>query len=156
MTMRASLLLVSLTIAVAVAAAEPPPSDERQILALEEAWGRALEKEDRSTLERIVAADFTFIEPDGSIVDRSAYLADREHNPAQIHSFEISEMQVKILGDSALVSGLSTVDESIAGRRYNYQLRWKEMWVKNGNAWQVMAGQATPVNAAWNAPFARE
>jgi hypothetical protein len=123
MTMRASLLLVSLTIAVAVAAAEPPPSDERQILALEEAWGRALEKEDRSTLERIVAADFTFIEPDGSIVDRSAYLADREHNPAQIHSFEISGMQV---------------------------------WVKRGNSWQVLAGQATPVRASWNAPFARE
>ena len=78
MTMHASLVLVGLTIGVAVAAAEPPPSDERQILALEEAWGRALENEDRSALERILAAYFTFIEPDGSVVDRSAYLADRK------------------------------------------------------------------------------
>jgi len=65
-------------------------------------------------------------------------------------------MQVKILGECALVSGLPSVDESIAGQRYRYRLRWKEMWIKKGDTWQVLAGQATPINAAWNAPFLHE
>jgi hypothetical protein len=49
--------------------AEAPVTDERQILALEQAWVRAL--------ERIVASDFTFIEPDGSLLTRDAYLTAR-------------------------------------------------------------------------------
>jgi hypothetical protein len=57
--------------------AEAPVTDERQILALKQAWVRALETEDRAALERIVASDFTFIEPDGSLLTRDAYLTAR-------------------------------------------------------------------------------
>jgi hypothetical protein len=55
--------------------AEAPVTDERQILALEQAWVRAL--------ERIVASDFTFIELDGSLLTRDAYLTARANNPAK-------------------------------------------------------------------------
>lgn len=153
--MRAMVLALTVCITAIASAEKAPLTDERRILDLEDAWARALENEDRSTLEKIVAADFTFIEPDGRLLNRAAYLADRGDNPADIHSFEISEMVVRVLADSALVGGLSTIDESLAGKRYQYQLRWKEMWVKRAGSWQVLAGQATPVNAAWNAPFAR-
>lgn len=151
-------LVLGLTICILAAralAAEAPGADERQILALEQEWGRALETKDRATLDRIVASDFTFIEPDGSVLHRDAYLTDRVDGPAETHSFEVSEMAVRIFGDAAMVAGLSTIDESLAGKRYKYKLRWKEMWVKRSGSWQVLAGQATPVNAAWNAPFAR-
>jgi hypothetical protein len=151
--MRASFLILTICISAISSAAKPVLTDRDQILALEEAWGRALETQDRAALERIVASDFTFIEPDGSVLTRAAYLADRANNPAEIHSFELSEMFVRIIDETALVSGLSTIDESIAAKRYKYQLRWKEMWVKRRGSWQVLAGQATPVNAAWNVPF---
>ena len=150
-----SFLLFAVCISGLASATEAPNSDERQILALEEAWVRALEAEDHAALDRIVASDFTFIEPDGSLLNREAYLADRGSNPAEIRSFEISEMVVRVLGDTALVTGLSTIDESLAGKRYKYKLRWKEMWVKRSRSWQVLAGQATPVNGAWNASFAQ-
>jgi len=153
--MRTSLLGLTVCVSALACAAEPPLNDERQILALEEAWVSALETENRAALERIVAPDFTFIDPDGALLDRAAYLADRANNPAEIHSFEASEMLVRVFGDTALVAGLSTIDESLAGKRYKYQLRWKEMWVKRAGSWQVLAGQATPVNAAWNTPFAQ-
>ena len=42
--------------------------------------------------------------------NRAAYLADRANNPAEIHSFEASEMLVRVFGDTALVTGLSTID----------------------------------------------
>lgn len=153
--MRRSFLILTICTLAIASAAGTPVTDERQILALEEAWVRALETEDRAALERIVASDFTFIEPDGSLLNRNAYLADRANNPAEIHAFEGSEMIVRILGDTALVTGLSTIDESLAGKRYKYKLRWKELWVKRRGSWQVLAGQATPVNATWNASFAQ-
>jgi len=134
-------------------AVDSPLTDERQILVLEEAWARAVEMHDRAALERIVASDFTFIAPDGRVMTRAAYLAEQASGPADIHSFELSEMLVRVLGSTALVSGLSTIDESIAGKRCQYQVRWKDVWIKREGAWQVLSGQTTPVNSAWNSGF---
>ena len=152
--MRALFLGVTASMSALCLAAQTPLPDERQILALEQAWVRALETEDQAALNRIVAFDFTFIEPDGSLLTRDVYLKDRGNNPAEIHSFKLSEVVVRMVGDTALVTGLSTIDESLTGKRYMYKLRWKEVWVRRGGSWQVLAGQATPVNAVWNAPFA--
>ena len=129
-------------------------TDEQSILALEEAWGRALQQKDRRMLDRIVAPDFTFIEPDGSVLDRESYLENRSNDPTEITSIVFSEpMRVRIFGETALVSGIGTFDETRGGKRYRFSLRWKELWRKNPVGWQVVAGQATPVNPAWDAPF---
>lgn len=128
-------------------------ADEKTILALEDAWGRALQEKDRSALERIVAPDFTFIEPDGSVRDREGYLRDRSSDPVEIAAFEGSDVRVKVFGETALVTGVSTIDETRGGKRYRFSLRWKELWRRNPVGWQVVAGQATPVNPAWDAPF---
>jgi hypothetical protein len=45
-------------------------SDEEQILKLEEDWVRVPQKHDREGLDKIVAPEFTFIEPNGTIKDR--------------------------------------------------------------------------------------
>lgn len=128
-------------------------TDAKSILALEDAWGRALQEKDRPTLDRIVAPDFTFIEPDGSVRDRESYLENRSTDPVEIASFVGSELSVRVFGDTALVTGVSTIDETRGGKRYRFSLRWKELWRKNPVGWQVVAGQATPVNPAWDAPF---
>ena len=128
-------------------------ADEKSILALEDAWGRALQEKDRPTLDRIVAPDFTFIEPDGSVRDRKSYLENRSTDPVEIASFVGSELSVKVFGETALVTGVSTIAETRGGKRDRFSLRWKELWRKNPVGWQVVAGQATPVNPAWDAPF---
>jgi ketosteroid isomerase-like protein len=130
-----------------------PPSDAQQILQLETEWAHALERQDRTAMERLVNDDFTFIEPDGSVVDREAYLRDRGHNAMDVTSLELADEHVHVYGNAALVTGLSVVNERSEGKRYRYQLRWKELWLKGPKGWRVRAGQATPVNRDWNAPF---
>jgi len=154
--MRAASILLTLFAAITAGAdsGTAAPSDEQQILRLETEWARALERQDRTAMERLVHDDFTFIEPDGSVVDREAYLRDRGHNAMDITSLEGVDEHVYVYGKAALVTGLSIVNERSEGKRYSYQLRWKELWLKDPKGWQVRAGQATPVNRNWNAPFA--
>ena len=133
--------------------AAEPISDEKQILKLEEDWARALETRDRQLLEQIVARDFTFIEPDGSMKNRDEYLADRSSEIADIESIEPSEIKVIVYGTSALASGVGKFTERRAGNRYRFSLRWKELWLKRDGKWQVLAGQATPLNPEWDKPF---
>jgi hypothetical protein len=106
-----------------------------------------------NALDRILSPDFTFIEPDGSVLDRTSYLADRGNNPGQTDFFEGTDMKVFLFGEVAMVTGLSKVTERRQGKTYEFQLRWKELWLKGPTGWKVRAGQATSVNPAWDKPF---
>jgi hypothetical protein len=146
-------ILVLVLLAMASACATESVSDEKQILKLQDDWVRALETKDRRLLDQIVARDFTFIEPDGTIKNYDEYLADRSSEIADIESFEIANVKVTVYGTSALASGVANITERRAGNRYRFSLRWKELWLKRDGKWQVFAGQATPVNPAWDEPF---
>jgi ketosteroid isomerase-like protein len=82
-------------------------SDEEQILKLEDDWVRALQNHDRESLDKIVAPEFTFIEPNGTIRNRQQYLADRTSHEADIKTFQNDELKVRVFGNSALASGLA-------------------------------------------------
>ena len=133
--------------------AQQPLSDEKQILKLEDDWARALKTKDRQLLETIVARNFTFIEPDGTVKNRNEYLADRSSDIADIESFELADLKVSVFENCALTSGVSKITERRQGKRYRFSLRWKELWLKDDGNWQVVASQATPVNRAWDAGF---
>jgi ketosteroid isomerase-like protein len=150
--MRIASLVVS-TLVMASVYAQQPLSDEKQILKLEDDWVRALKTKDRQLLDAIVAPDFTFIEPDGTVKNRDEYLADRSSDIAAIDSFELADLKVSVFKNCALASGLSKITERRQGKRYRFSLRWKEMWLKDNGSWQVVASQATPVNPAWDAGF---
>ena len=133
---------------------QEPVSDEKQILKLEDDWVRAMVTRDRSVLDKIIGPGFTFIEPDGTIKDRKAYLADRTSENVHTEAFKNTELKVRILGNFAIASGLATMTEQRRdGKRYRFSLRWKEMWMKQNGQWQVVASQATPVNPSWDAGF---
>ena len=148
------LVLLSLLFVISIIYSAAQNSDEKQILKLEDDWIQALKTKDRQLLDRIVAPEFSFIEPNGTVLSRSEYLTDRASNSAEIESFESSDMQVRVYGNSAVASGLAKITERRQGQRYSFSLRWKELWLKDSGKWQVVAGQATPVNAMWDKPFA--
>jgi ketosteroid isomerase-like protein len=112
-----------------------------------------LKTKDRQLLDAIVARNFTFIEPDGTVKDRDEYLADRSSDIAAIESFELADLKVSVFENCALASGLSKITERRQGKRYRFSLRWKELWLKDNGSWKVVASQATPVNPAWDAGF---
>ena len=145
-------LIVSMLVMASVYAQQPLP-DEKQILKLEGDWARALKTKDSQLLNAIVASNFTFIEPDGTVKNRDEYLADRSSDIADIESFELADLKVSVFENCALTSGVSRITERRQGKRYRFSLRWKELWLKDNGHWRVVASQATPVNHAWDAGF---
>jgi hypothetical protein len=130
-----------------------PSSDEKQILKLEDDWVRAMNTKDRQALDNILASGFTFIEPDGTVKERTEYLADRTSDVVETESFNNADLKVSVFGNSAVASGLATITERHHGKRYRFRARWKELWLKQNGRWQVIASQATPVNPHWQEPF---
>ena len=128
-------------------------SDEKQILKPEDNWVRAMNTKDRQLLDKFVAPSFTFIEPDGTVKNRTEYLADRSSDKVETEAFENVDLKVRVLGNFAIASGLAKITERRQGKRYRFQARWKEIWMKEKGNWQVLASQATPVNPNWDARF---
>jgi hypothetical protein len=145
-------LIVFMFVMASIYAQQPLPA-EKQILKLEDDWARALKTKDRQVLDAIVAPNFTFIEPDGTVKNRDEYLADRTSEIADIESFELADLKVSLFENCALTSGVSKITERRQGKRYRFSLRWKELWLKDNGNWRVVASQATPVNPAWDAGF---
>jgi hypothetical protein len=137
----------------ASAYAQGPLSDEKQILRLEDEWVRGLATRDRKLIDKILARDFTFIEPDGTIKNRDEYLADRSSDSVETEAFENVDLKVHVLGNFAVASGLAKITERRQGKHYRFRLRWKEMWMKDKGNWQVLTSQATPVNPNWDTGF---
>jgi ketosteroid isomerase-like protein len=140
----------------ASAYAQGPLSDEKQILRLEDDWARGLETRDRKLLDKILARDFTFIQPNGTIKNRDEYLVDRSSDIAHAESFQNTDLKVSVFGNWALASGVAKITERREGKRYRFRLRWKEMWLKDEGGWRVFASQATPVNPNWDTGFVIE
>ena len=151
--MRIASLVVFMFVMASVVYAQQPLSDEKQILKSEDDWARALKMKDRQLLDAVIATNFTFIEPDGTLKNRDEYLADRSSDIADIESLELADLKVNVFENCALTSGLSKITERRQGKRYRFNLRWKELWLKDNGKWRVVASQATPVNPAWDAGF---
>ena len=104
--MKIAALAVSMLVMASVYA-QPPLSDEKQILKLEDGWARALKTKDRQLLDAIVAPNFTFIEPYGIEKNRDEYLADRSSDIADLESFELADLKVSVFENCAPTSGVS-------------------------------------------------
>jgi hypothetical protein len=85
---------------------EPDPGAVRAaILALENQWATAIERQDAAAFERLAAEDFRFIEDDGRVLNRTQYIVARSHNPENVESAVQDEIEVRQYGDAAISDG---------------------------------------------------
>ncbi len=80
------LLVIAVAGASSIGSAQPKPkmtADEQALIALDKQWTAAelrLNDEDRKTIDRIVADDYTNITPFGQIENKARYMAALKHS----------------------------------------------------------------------------
>jgi len=65
-----------------------------EILAIEDQWATAIERQDGAAIERFAAEDFRFLEEDGRWLNRAEYIATRSHNPDNVKSAVQDQIEV--------------------------------------------------------------
>jgi ketosteroid isomerase-like protein len=121
------------------------PAVRAEILALENQWATAIERQDAAAFERLAAEDFRFIEDDGHVLDRAQYIAARSHNPENVESAVQDEIEVRQYGDAAIATGGSTIRGTRGSVPFVYRFRWTDVYVRRDGRWQVVSGQLTPL-----------
>jgi uncharacterized protein (TIGR02246 family) len=120
--------------------------DEKHIQELEEEFQKAVVQGDVATFERLFADDFTHTSQDGTFRTRAVWLKGREQGKSSYVSYGVDDRQIRIYGDTALVTGLAKPSwREKDGTSASGQFRFLRVWVKRDGRWRAVAFQSTSV-----------
>ncbi len=120
-------------------------SDE--LNALEQRLVRAWVEHDRSVVAEALADDWKVIDPSGRVLTKAQVLEEFDTGARKLESGTIDEVEVRAHGDFAVVTGRTTAAGSYEGNAVTVRLRFTDVCVRRGGTWQVVASQATLINA---------
>jgi hypothetical protein len=115
-----------------------PSSDGEVLLRLNAEYLRASERSDRGWFEEYLAADFLCSRPDGSLLDRAAFLV-RVSAPSSLSELEAHDVLVRLVDDVALVHARTTFRD--AGRPGHG--RYTDVWSRRTGRWLAIAAHVT-------------
>ena len=129
--------------AAAAPAAAPAkaPSASQTVKQLEHDWVDAAKAGDADKLGQILADDWVAISPDGTKETKQSDLAALKSGASKLESFEFGPMEVKVLGNVAVVQGSDTDKGTSKGKDSSGKYVWTDVFAKIDGKWQVVRSQ---------------
>jgi ketosteroid isomerase-like protein len=120
-------------------------SVEQELIKLENDWYEAGVKRDVAAVSRILADDWTAVNPEGTVENKTQALAEMKSGEDVYMSAVANEMKVRVYGEAAVVLGRNTVKEQYKGKDISGQYRFTDTWVKKDGRWQCVATAAVKI-----------
>lgn len=118
----------------------PPQADATAVLtALNDDYIRFVQQGDVAGFDRLLAADFLCSNPDGSLVDKTAFLAQTAR-PVTIRDLRAHDVRVRLLGEVAIVHARTTytnADGTPGAGRYT------DTYARRDGRWVAIAAHVT-------------
>jgi ketosteroid isomerase-like protein len=121
--------------------AQTTPQDE--ITRIEQGLFKAWMTKDRAFLDRVIAPEWSVIDASGQMLTRAAVIASFSDGTRVLESGEISDLQIRVYGSTAVVTGRSVANGRANGTAVSIRQRFTDVFVKNAVGWQIVASQAT-------------
>jgi uncharacterized protein (TIGR02246 family) len=118
---------------------------EQEVTQLTDQYIAALKGKDTAALERIWADDLTFITLRGDVQTKAQRLADIQSGANRFDSLETTDRTVRVYGDTAVMTSLTTLKGQYMGQEASGQFRVTNVFVRRGGGWQIVALQMTPI-----------
>ena len=114
-------------------------SDLDTLLDLNRDYIRSVQTSDVRRFDEILADDFLCSNPDGSLVDRAAFL-DQTARPVSISGLEAKDVNVRLMGDFAIIHARTTFvrpDGGVGSGRYT------DVWARRQGRWLAVSAHVT-------------
>ncbi len=136
-------LAVGLTLSIEVAA--QTGNAEQALLQLERDWEQANAKNDLAALDRILGPEFVGTDSDGRLTTRAEVFARRKGGAVKFTAFTQDDYKVHVVGDTAIVTGRSTIKGIRDGKDWAGQERWTDVFVRRSGRWQAVASHQSRI-----------
>src|ERR1700722_16805732 len=113
----------------ALLTAQKNSPDGDKILALEKTWTESYKHRDVTLLSSLLAEDFIITIEDGSTYGKVGYISHSADSSVHVDVAELSELKVRMHGDTAIVTGAYPETGESKGKRYEYRDRLTDVWI---------------------------
>ena len=141
-----AILVFSIIVLAACSGRSAPGAAEAEIKTLEERWTKAEAVRDVATVRAMLAADFIYVGPDGAAMNAEEDLAGIADEKFRVGAYSMTDLRVRVYGDSALSTGIEVLVGAFFGDRdMSGRYRVTTVWVKRDGAWQAVHTQETRI-----------
>jgi len=121
-------------------------SDSAEVSRLQRAWMDGWLAGDMHACESLMAPEFRLrsVATD-SVVGREEWLEQASSGRIAGTAFEYQEMDVTVLGDTAVTMSQTRQEATIDGRDWNATLHVTDVWIRRDGSWTVVARHASPL-----------
>lgn len=120
--------------------------DQVEIERLQRAWMQAWLDGDVDACDKLLAPEFRLrsVATD-MVVDRAEWLYQARSGRIVGTSFDYDEIDVVVVGNTAVTMSLTTQEATIDGQDWSLTLHVTDVWVRRDDGWKVLARHASPL-----------
>ena len=115
----------------------------KEIVDMERQAKEASLNRDADFSARTLADDYVAITPLGQVTTKQDSLSARKSGQLRYDSINISDMVVRVYGDTAVVTARADVRGHQLGEDFSGPYRYTRVWVRRAGHWQTVSYQAT-------------
>ncbi len=115
----------------------------RQIVDMERQAKEASLRRDADFSLRTLAEDYVAITPLGQVTTKQETISARRSGQLRYESMDVSDMVVRLYGDTAVVTARADVKGHQLGEDFSGPYRYTRVWVRRNGRWQTVSYQAT-------------
>jgi ketosteroid isomerase-like protein len=121
------------------AAQDKDKADADYIRSMELKWTESYKQRQVAMLSTLLADDFVITIEDGSTYSKTGYISHSAEPGTKVEVAEMSDLKVRMHGNTAVVTGAYHERGESNGKRYEYHDRLTDVWMKVAGKWQVVA-----------------
>ena len=137
--MKSALLTTVLVLAGAATGLAQKESVEETIRKVDNERIQAQIHADAVALGRIYADDFIGVGPSGTVRTKPQVIADFTSGDLKFQSITTDDVKVRVYGDTAVETGLSTMIGQDKGKAVPRETRFTRVWIKQEGHWRLVA-----------------
>ena len=116
-----------------------------ELSTFEQEFTQAVAANDAAAIERLVADDWVIVDADGTVIDRSRFISAIESGALTHESMESTDVEVRVHGDTAVVTGITTSKGQYLGEGFITRERATDVLVRLNGRWLCVFSQLTRV-----------
>lgn len=118
---------------------------KQALINLENKWVDALVKSDAATLDSVFADTYVDTDEHSHRSDKQGVLAVVKSGQLKMESIKLSDMQVHVYGDAAVVTGKAAQTGSFDKQPLTPAITFTDTFIKQNGKWKAVASQRSAV-----------
>ena len=118
---------------------------EREVLAANEEYDKAIVARDAAAYQRILGDDFIFTSFNGTVSNKAQELEKVKQGDLTFEAGKSDDLRVKVYGKTAVVTGRFVAKGQSKGNPFTFTERYTGVFVKRDGRWQLVAEHANEI-----------